>query len=271
MGHAGPRGLPDGGPVPPPELGVGDRATDTSWAARKRVFAELVGLWLVSLLLIRGVVWISGVVPAVGIGDLVTLPEVVLAGVPVLFIYTPVLLCRLRKVDSYGYRLSVPPFRDWRGWGTSLGTALKWSAVFLLPYVPLYHFWQRAWEHAPGDGVFPPDFGTLVLYQVFFVAIPEEFFYRGYLQTRLNEVFDRRFLLFGIPFGHSLWITSILFAFGHSIVVLQWWHFAIFLPGLLFGLLREKTGSVLPGAIFHAFCNILVVTLDTWYGVIPVE
>ena len=109
---------------------------------------------------------------------------------------------------------------------------------------------------------------TLVLYQIFFVAIPEEFFYRGYMQTRLNEVFHRPYLLGGAAFGAALWVTALYFAFGHSLVVLRWWHPAIFFPGLLFGLLRERTGGVLAPAFFHAACNLLVVILDTQYGLI---
>ncbi len=239
---------------------LGDRPTDTSSPARRRVCWELLGLWLFTLLAIRGVVTLHS---ATGI------PEVVLAVVPCLFIYVPVLLCRLRGVDSYAYRLSIPAFRDTEAWRESLGEAGKVLGIILVPWLIGYHLYQTViFGFQPGLRL-PAELFTLVAYQLFFVAIPEEFFYRGYMQTRLNEVLERRFLLFGIPFGHGLWITSLLFAFGHSLVVFRWWHFATFFPGLLFGLLRERTGGVMSGAFFHAVCNILVVCLDTSYGVIP--
>ena len=261
-------------------LPLGDRPTDTSPAARKAVYKELAILTIVTLLLIRGVVALQAVTG---------LPEWLLAAVPFLFIYAPVALCRLRNVDSFAYRLSIPAFRDLRGWWAGLKDALVLFGIILVPWLIGYHFYYQLpifAEYAPtperlsaflsraesypvlGLGVLQvPYWLELCAYQLFFVAIPEEFFYRGYMQTRLNEVFPRKFLLFGIPFGHALWITAIIFAFGHSLVAFRWWHFSIFVPGLLFGLMRERSGAVLAGAFFHAFCNIAVISLDAIYGV----
>jgi hypothetical protein len=60
-----------------------------------------------------------------------------------------------------------------------------------------------------------------------------------------------------------------LFAFGHSLVQVQWWHFAIFFPSLVFGWMRARSGGVLAGAFFHAWANVTVHTLDTLYGIVP--
>jgi len=119
----------------------------------------------------------------------------------------------------------------------------------------------------PDWSALPDAFLTLVAYQIFFVAIPEEFFYRGYLQTRLNELHPRRFTVLGVRLGWGAVVANLLFAFGHSVVQLQWWHFATFFPGLLFAWARERTGGVVPGALFHAFCNVSVITLDALYGI----
>jgi membrane protease YdiL (CAAX protease family) len=179
----------------------------------------------------------------------------------------PVLLCRFRRVDSYAYRLFIPAFRDWPAWRDALCLNARLLAIGILPWLLGYHLYQTLiFGFEPGWRL-PEAFATSVAYHLFFVAIPEEFFYRGYLQTRLNEIFPRRFLLLGIPFGHSLWISGLLFAFGHSLVQFQWWHFATFFPGLLFGLLREKTGTVISGAFLHAACNLIVLVLDTMYGI----
>ena len=96
---------------------------------------------------------------------------------------------------------------------------------------------------------------------------PEEFFYRGYMQTRLNELWPRRWLIFGAPMGWGAVLACLFFAFGHSLVQVQWWHFATFFPGLVFAWMRERTGGVVTGAIFHAACNVMVVLLDNLYGV----
>lgn len=273
---------------------MGDRPTETTPEARKRVFRELLVLWLGTLLLIRVVVAVQDA----------GLPEWILALVPFLFIYAPVALCRYRRVDSYAYHLSVPPFRSGRAWWSAAKVGATWLLVLMVPFLIGYHVYQtQIFDLSPDIARLAPrrldlDLGgfllelqhrviqnlspqgerilattnkhlTLLLYQVFFVAIPEEFFYRGYMQTRLNEVFPRKFIIMGIPFGHALWITALVFAVGHSLVMLRWWHWAIFFPGLLFGLLRERTRGILAGAFFHAGCNILVVNLDTIYGILP--
>jgi uncharacterized protein len=242
------------------------------------VLFELVLLWLVANLAIRGVIQVH---------QALALPDAVLAAIPFIFIYAPVGLCWLRGVDSYKYPLYVPGFRDTVAWLGAFKSSMKWFVVLLLPWILGYHLWMVfACGFVEGSlestGWFSfvnicsdVDFGfrlttsifTLIAFQVFFVAIPEEFFYRGYVQTRLNEVLPTGRRLMGVSYGSGLWVTALLFAFGHSLVGFQWWHFAIFFPGLLFGLLREKTGGVLAPAFLHAACNVGVVVLDVTYGV----
>jgi len=269
-------------------LEPGDRPTVFGRGPALRVGGELIALWLAVLLGIRLVVTAQ---------EALGLHEAVLALVPFLFIYGPVALCRLRGVDSYGYRLYVPAFRDLAAWRAAAGLCLRLVGAFLAPWLLVYHLYQTILFHhhpswanllsyargaeaadwigprvgadALGPGaLLAAHIAVLVAYHLFFVAIPEEFFYRGYLQTRLNEIFPRRLLVAGVPFGHALWITAIFFAFGHSLVEFHWWHFATFFPGLAFGLLREKTGGVIAGAFLHAACNVLVHLQDATWGVI---
>lgn len=234
---------------------VGDRITPG--LSRRRVVAEVVGLWLGTLLAIRGVVTVQRF----------GLPEMVLAAVPLLFIYAPVLWCRVRGADSWGYRLSIPAFRDAAAWGAALRLAGASTLVVSIPFVVGYHLYQTRLFGAEVTDRLPEGVAVLVAYHVFFVAIPEEFFYRGYLQTRLNEVFARRWLVFGVPMGWGSVLACLLFAFGHSLVQFQWWHFATFFPGLLFAWMRERTGGVTAGALFHAVCNVGVSMLDRVYGI----
>lgn len=94
------------------------------------------------------------------------------------------------------------------------------------------------------------------LFQFLLVAIPEEFFYRGFLQVQFNRIWGRPWRLFGAPVGKSLFFTSFLFALSHSLITFQWWHFAIFFPSLAFGWLRERTGAITAGSLFHALSNV---------------
>lgn len=227
-------------------------------AQRRKVLWEVLALWLVTLLAIRLVVTVQGF----------GLPDWTLAAVPFLFIYAPVWLCKWRGVDSYAYRIAIPAFSDRTAWADAFRHAGIVTLVIVVPWLVGYHFYQVLhFGHVPQWRV-PEDAWLLVPHHLFFVALPEEFFYRGYLQTRLNEVFPRRFLVFGTPVGWAVPIACLFFAFGHSLVVLRWWHFATFFPGLLFGWLRERTGSPVAGALFHAWCNVTVIWLDTIYGVL---
>ena len=258
MGDDGSRGLPEPG-----------SAKDQ----RGRVVGEVLVLWLATLLAIRVVVEAQR-----GLG----LHEIVLAAVPVLFMYAPVLLCRLRGVDSWEYPLALPAFRDFAPWIEALKLNAIAIGVIVVPWVVAYHLWTTTIEphlwamvfdrpvHAREFlGIWPTSVLKLVAYHLFFVAIPEELFYRGYLQTRLDEAFGTRWRVAGASIGPGLFITSIIFAAGHSIVQVQWWHFAIFFPSLLFGWMRARTGQIVAGAFFHAWSNVTVSTLDTLYGVVP--
>lgn len=262
-----------GGAVRTRPLGVGDRTAaelaflrgeapspDTPPAERRAVLVEVVVLWLLTLLAIRLVVYARGA----------GLPEATLALVPFLFIYAPVGLCRLRGVDSFDYRVAIPALSDRPAWREALLVAGAAVAVVVLPWLVGYHFYQTLIFHLRPAFRIPHDLWLLVPYHLFFVAIPEEFFYRGYLQTRLNEVFPRKFLVLGTPVGWGLPIACLMFAFGHSLVEFQWWHFATFFPGLVFGWMRERTGHPAAGALFHAWCNVAARIMDTIYGVVPV-
>ncbi len=114
---------------------------------------------------------------------------------------------------------------------------------------------------------FPWQWSTIP-FQIFAIALPEEFFFRGYLQTRLKQKFSGTFSLFGssmltVPIAVPL--TSLIFAASHSFIAFQWWHFAIFFPSLAFGWLREKTQGLVAPILFHATCNTLMVVLSRAY------
>lgn len=194
------------------------------------------------------------------------LPEWVLGIVPFLFIYSPVWLCHFRGVSSWDYHLSIPAFRDWAAWWAAMRSNLKVNLCIWPWFIPVYHLYQTEFFSQKFNWVFPDELALIIAYQFFFVAIPEEFFYRGYFQTRLNEIFPRKYLIFGVPMGWGAVWATLFFAFGHSLVQFQWWHFATFFPGLIFAWMRERNNGIISGAMFHACCNIGIVILDTMYG-----
>ena len=96
--------------------------------------------------------------------------------------------------------------------------------------------------------------------QLLAVAIPEELFYRGWMQTAWGRSGPSRRVL-GADIGPGFLATQALFAAGH-LVTLQPWRLATFFPGLLFGWLRARTGGVVAPAVAHALSNLLVLFLE---------
>ena len=100
---------------------------------------------------------------------------------------------------------------------------------------------------------------NIILVQFLLVALPEELFYRGYLQTRLDQLFPHERTVFGVRVSlPSLLITSALFAIGHYVTIPSPSRLAVFFPSLLFGWMRRATGGIMAPLIFHAFCNLFV-------------
>ena len=108
----------------------------------------------------------------------------------------------------------------------------------------------------------PP--GTLVfaLVQLLVVALPEELFYRGWMQAAWARTAPSRGVnVLGARLGAGFVWTQVLFAVGH-LVVLQPWRLATFFPGLLFGWVRARTGSIVAPVVVHALSNVFIRTLE---------
>ncbi|MGE5123103.1 MAG: lysostaphin resistance A-like protein, partial [Acidobacteriaceae bacterium] len=59
------------------------------------------------------------------------------------------------------------------------------------------------------------------LFYALFVAFGEEILFRGYVQSRLNEVFGRPYRFFGVAFGWGAIISAILFGVMH-VGIFRW-------------------------------------------------
>ena len=102
---------------------------------------------------------------------------------------------------------------------------------------------------------------STVLWQLVFSGFGEEFLWRGYVQSRLNQAFGRPWHLFGIQFGAGLIIASLLFGLQHALntyepVVgfwsLSWgWALSSSVAGLMLGAIREKTDTLVAPGIAH--------------------
>jgi membrane protease YdiL (CAAX protease family) len=98
--------------------------------------------------------------------------------------------------------------------------------------------------------------------QLLVVGLPEELFFRGFLLGLLEKRFPpkRRFLGGGV--GLALVLSSLAFAVIHLPKDGDPRVLATFFPGLLFGWMRSRTGSIVASTVTHGLSNILIRILD---------
>jgi hypothetical protein len=151
-------------------------------------------------------------------------------------------------------------------------TACAWAfGLMAIIAVPFFFGWRAWWLHLMPRlhfslAIRPGEAANEVLGQLFVIALPEEAFYRGYLQTRLDEVWAPRWRLLGASLGPGWLVTAAIFAVGHVATVPVPTRLAVFFPALLFGWLRARTGGIGASLTFHMLCNVYSQTLGRGYG-----
>jgi len=108
-----------------------------------------------------------------------------------------------------------------------------------------------------------------VLFYGLFLGPGEEILFRGFIESRLNEVFARSRLFFGVQWSWGAVICALLFGLFHMLnlpalfegrLALQWMiGLSSVFWGLFFSFIREKTGSVLAGALVHGVPQALAM------------
>ena len=152
-----------------------------------------------------------------------------------------------RSFEDYGLH--------WRlgGWRFNLITV----AVILGGYAALHYAFGRLVQGAEFYPTLPDRPGWLLYTQLLAVALPEEFFFRAYLQTNLNHAWGRPFRLLGARFGWGLPVSAVVFALCH-LVHGNATQLKVVFFGLFAGWLRERTGSIAGPVLDHAAGNILL-------------
>ena len=105
-----------------------------------------------------------------------------------------------------------------------------------------------------------------IIVQLGLVALPEEWFFRGYLQARMDQHMGTPWRFLGTSFGPGLVIAAIAFAALHPILLPGVHRLLVFFPALLFGWLRARTGNIGAAVVVHAACNLLQALTAAMYG-----
>lgn len=129
---------------------------------------------------------------------------------------------------------------------------------------------------AQESGIIPERIASFLFY-LLLLGPGEEFLFRGYIQSRLNEAFGRPFRFWGVSWGWGLVIASLLFGCMHifnrfnpflgKFDVYVWWGAWTIFGGVIFGYVREKAGSILPTAILHGLPQAIASLMFGFFGV----
>jgi membrane protease YdiL (CAAX protease family) len=182
-----------------------------------------------------------------------------------------------RKDDAFVERMGLalgglvmPGRTDARKTALEAARAIAWALAFAaVVFVPFWLGWRWWWapKQTFGLRIVPLEALNEAFGQLVVIALPEEAFYRGYLQSRLDEAIAPRLRIAGAAIGPSLVVASAIFAIGHVATIHAPARLAVFFPALLFGWLRARTGGVGASVVFHALCNLFSEALGRGYGV----
>ncbi|MFQ5823254.1 MAG: type II CAAX prenyl endopeptidase Rce1 family protein [bacterium] len=170
-----------------------------------------------------------------------------------IYIPTLVILIRGRNFEDYGITL--------KRWKKSLQEVGILSLIVLPPYVIAFYMIESYFNSATFRLTISDEFLARTVFLILFISLPEEYFFRGYLQTELNRVFGKKHRMLGVNFGIGLILSAIIFGLVHALLGGGWPALLTIFSGLLFGWLREKTGGILAPTLFHGLGNVVYLNL----------
>lgn len=187
-----------------------------------------------------------------------------------LFLYAPL----MPILWGYGARRGEPT--SLADYGLSLRGAKRGLVIFGATFAvvaPLYivaMYWASLhgpwWFHPKFDPHIPRNLGGVAFFQLVQVALPEEFFFRGYAQGRMDLALRGRVNVLGARVGFGMIFANALFALAHPLqmnpfMVQSWGRLETFIPGLLFGWLRARSGSLVAPLCMHAAANLMLFSV----------
>lgn len=152
--------------------------------------------------------------------------------IPLVFYSVPLIVNRSKELTMRGLYSLRFNLRD-------TGVGIIASIFVLLPTAAVLYLLGR--------GFHIPDSAWFLIYQFFGSALPEEVYFRGFVQATMGNNIK------------SLFLTSILFSVMHLPKLIFYGEILsplTFFPSLIMGFLYYKTGNVLTSTIFHFLANM---------------
>ena len=151
---------------------------------------------------------------------------------------------------------SVPFWFAHEAWWTWLGQADGSGSRLAVPEGDLAPFMVASGWISPTISA-PIAMLELIAIHTIGVALPEELFYRGFLQPKLCQSFADRPIGAGFVWNPGIAVAAALFAAAHFLGEYNPARLGPFFPALLFGLLRRRSGSIASAVLLHAAFNVL--------------
>lgn len=174
------------------------------------------------------------------------------------WLYLPLLPIIHSKKETDNFGIST---------GSGLRGLAETLAATIVVLIPFYAVFFAIYPAKWGLHTLPNDLWAIAPAQFLAIALPEEFFFRGYLQTELEDISAKKVKILGAELGWGWVAASALFALGHLAVLPTPMRAAVFFPALLFGWLRARTGSVIYPAIMHALFNFTFLAAQELAGI----
>jgi len=176
--------------------------------------------------------------------------DLILAGI---WLYLPLIFILARKESLKHFAISNLNF-----W-----LSLKWLSLVSIIVFPAFYALCAIGAlkifHYRFELTLPKNILSLMIGQLLLVSLPEEWFFRGYLQGRLNQFWSKSWKFLGAEIGPGLLLSALLFALAHFSIRQTPDRFLVFFPALVFGWLREKTNSLLAPVLFHFISNLTFI------------
>lgn len=188
-------------------------------------------------------------------GSIPLLLQIAWVAVPLIWIAATAAMTAVTKTPPHAFGITAA------GWRHGLKEAGLASLFLFPPFAAGYLLYHTTFLNQTFRFHLPDGFLAVSFYQLVYVGLSEELFFRGYLQSRLDQIFPPFVQIRGVLVGGGLIAASLLFAVGHFWIDGSWTRLSVFFPSLVFGWLRAGTGSVLAPALFHGLSNILLWVL----------
>lgn len=154
------------------------------------------------------------------------------------------------KISEFGFSRSKLPEGLYLGGLTSLLVLSVLAAAYWLGKKT-----NIVWPWQPS--VSEQDLLKWSFYQLFYVAVAEEIFFRGFVLGTLIRICSSLSVWSRNYCGYlAILISSAIFAAAHVVVSGQIQSVVTFLPGLILGWLYYRSGALWAGILFHGLANI---------------